>query len=66
MKDRTTNDNAGLFRQPSDTPVSDDRSVEVDDSVEAMRRLRSPFEVRPADGNPPRNVPAEEDADHDT
>jgi hypothetical protein len=43
----TAGDGDALFRRPLDEPVVDHVSL-VDDSQEAMRRLRFPFETDPA------------------
>jgi hypothetical protein len=48
MKDWTEDDSNALFRNSSDAPA-DDRAGTFDGSEEAMRRLRFPFEVNPAD-----------------
>jgi hypothetical protein len=49
MKDWTENDSEAMFRQPSDTPINDDHSGAVDNSEEARRRRRFPFEGNSAD-----------------
>lgn len=57
----TADDNDTLFRRPSDTPVDNHVPV-LDDSPEAMRRLRFPFEADPADGLEQQHlVPVDED-----
>jgi hypothetical protein len=62
MREWSMDDSDALFRQPSDTPVDDDRSGEFDSSVEAMRRLRFPFEVNAADFiEQHQGVPVDED-----
>jgi hypothetical protein len=49
MKDWTEDDSNALFRHSPDPSVDEDRSGPFDGSEEAMRRLRFPFEVNPAD-----------------
>ncbi|HYN94220.1 MAG TPA: hypothetical protein VES42_10275 [Pilimelia sp.] len=56
----TADDGEALFRQPPDGQAGDDHAVVLNDSAEAMRRLRSPFDAEPADGREqPHTAPTE-------
>ncbi len=58
----TPGDGDALFRQPVDVQSSDDHPSVVDDSDEAMRRLRFPFEADPVDAlEQQRSVPVDKD-----
>lgn len=58
----TAGDGDALFRQPLDVQSNDDHPSVVDDSDEAMRRLRFPFEADPADAlEQQHSVPVDED-----
>jgi hypothetical protein len=51
---RTNNDRgAALFLAPPGAEVEEHADPAADGSAEAMRRLRRPFEVPPADGDAP-------------
>jgi hypothetical protein len=45
----TQGDHGGLFLQPPGAGVDEQSETAVDDSEEAMHRLRFPFEANPAD-----------------
>jgi hypothetical protein len=49
MKEWTENDSEAMFRQSSDTALDDNEPVVVDNSEEARRRRRFPFEANSAD-----------------
>jgi hypothetical protein len=49
MKEWTENDSEAMFRQSSDTAIDANEPVVVDNSEEARRRRRFPFEASPAD-----------------
>jgi hypothetical protein len=58
----TEADGDALFRQPPDEQAGTGASLGFDDSHEAMRRLRFPFEVDPADAAEQRqDMPLDDD-----
>ena len=59
---RTEADGDALFREPPDERAGDDAASVFDGSREAMRRLRFPFEVNPADvAEQNQDVPLDDD-----
>jgi hypothetical protein len=58
----TEADGDALFRQPPDQQPEDEQSSAFDDSPEAMRRMRFPFEANPADvAEQARDVPDDDE-----
>ena len=56
MKEWTESDSAAMFRQSSDTSTEDERPAGVDNSEEAQRRRRFPFEGNAAEAGDQRRV----------
>jgi hypothetical protein len=62
MKDWTIDDSNALFKKAPSTTADDEESGAPDGSAEAMRRMRFPFEVNPADAiEQQQEVPGDED-----
>jgi len=64
MKEWTEDDSEAMFRQSSDTSIDNHRPRAVDNSEEARRRRRFPFEAKAADARESRqSMPGDQD-DH--
>lgn len=61
MKEWTESDSVAMFRQSSDTSIEEDRPAAVDNSEEARRRRRFPFEGNPAEAGEPGYGPSNPD-----
>jgi hypothetical protein len=61
MKEWTENDSEAMFRQSSDTSIDANEPVAVDNSEEARRRRRFPFEANPVDAGGRRHTVPSDD-----
>jgi hypothetical protein len=61
MKEWTENDSEAMFRQSSDTSIDDKKPAAVDNSEEARRRRRFPFEGNRPDAADQRRSPLSDD-----
>jgi hypothetical protein len=64
MKEWTENDSQAMFRRPPDLSIEDDQPGTVDNSDEARRRRRFPFEVNSADDQKRQHRLPDEDDRH--